>query len=294
MQLKILVSRHSAFYSPLIATIAGPFLSNVGLSATYGVLAPGQTSREMLHSGAAHIIQSAVSSNWGPMEKGIADLPVHFAQINIRDGFFLAAREAGSAPFAWKDLEGRTLLADHGGQPLAMLRYAAHVNGVDWNRIHVIDAGSPEQMLEAFRDGQGDFIHLQGPAPHQLEMEGQATIRASVGASMPPVAFSSLVALPEFLQSETAVRFLEAYREARRWVREASAETIADTESSFFPSVPREALRAAIADYQSLGCWNGDIEIPQDLYEQSLNVFEHSRLINRRQGYAAVVKRVGE
>ena len=58
--------------------------------------------------------------------------------------------------------------------------------------------------------------------------------------------------------------------------------------------MPREALRAAIADYQSLGCWNGDIEIPQDLYEQSLNVFEHSRLINRRQGYAAVVKRVGE
>lgn len=294
MQLKILVSRHSAFYSPLIVTIAGPFLREEGLTATYGVLAPGQTSRDTLHRGKAHIIQSAVSSNWGPMEKGIEGLPVHFAQINIRDGFFLAGRQAGSAPFQWKDLEGRTLLADHGGQPLAMLRYAAHANGVDWDRVQKIDAGSPEQMVEAFRNGQGDFIHLQGPAPHQLALEGLATIRAAVGAAMPPVAFSSLVALPDFLRSEAAAQFLRAYGKARTWVREASAETIADTESSFFPAVPREALCAAIADYQKLGCWNGEIEIPQDLYEQSLNVFEHSRLINRRHEFAAVVKRAGE
>jgi len=294
MQLKILVSRHSAFYSPLIAAIAGPFLREEGFTATYGVLAPGQTSRDALHRGEAHIIQSAVSSNWGPMEKGIEALPVHFAQINMRDGFFLAARAPHGAPFTWKTLEGQTLLADHGGQPLAMLRYAAHANGVDWSRIHLIDAGSPEEMVHAFRHGRGDFIHLQGPAPHQLALEGIASIAVSVGASMPPVAFSSLVALPEFLSSPEAQKFLRAYRRARTWVREAGAGLIAETEAPFFTHTPHQALCDAIAGYQHLGCWNGETEIPPDLYEQSLNVFEHSRLINRRHGYRAVVRGIGE
>ncbi len=294
MELKILVSRHSAFYSPLLAAIAGPFLKEQGFTATYGVLAPGQTSREVLHRGEAHIVQSAVSSNWGPMEKGIEGLPVHFAQINIRDGFFLASRHPLHTSFEWKMLEGRTLLADHGGQPLAMLRYAVHVNNAEWSRIHAIDAGAPEQMIEAFLQGQGDFIHLQGPAPHRLALDGKATICASVGASMPPVAFSSLAALPDFLATEHATRFLGAYRKARAWVREADPDTVAGIESSFFPDVPREALRAAIADYQKLGCWNGEAGIPEDLYRQSLIVFEHSHLIHRRHAYEAVVSRIAE
>ncbi|MCB1020566.1 MAG: hypothetical protein KDC27_11600, partial [Acidobacteria bacterium] len=85
--IKIVVSRHSAFYSPLIAAIAGGFLAQEGLEASYGELQPGQRSRHLLASGEADVMQSAVGSSWGPMEKGEGDLPVHFAQINTRDGF---------------------------------------------------------------------------------------------------------------------------------------------------------------------------------------------------------------
>src|SRR5262249_54635063 len=105
---KIKASRHSAFYSPLIATLAGGFLED--LDATYGLLRPGETSHGLLRDGAAHIIQSAVSSNWKLMDRGDSELPVHFAQINRRDGFFLVSRERDD-DFDWKDLEGRTLLA---------------------------------------------------------------------------------------------------------------------------------------------------------------------------------------
>ncbi|MEZ5364509.1 MAG: hypothetical protein R2748_19795 [Bryobacterales bacterium] len=55
------------------------------------MLQPGQRSRNLLASGEADVGQSAVGSNWGPMEKGEVDLPVHFAQINTRDSLpFLA------------------------------------------------------------------------------------------------------------------------------------------------------------------------------------------------------------
>jgi len=58
----------------------------------------------------------------------ISPLPVHFALINRRDGFFLTGRYRQET-FEWKSLEKKTLLADHGAQPLAMPRCAVHYNG---------------------------------------------------------------------------------------------------------------------------------------------------------------------
>lgn len=281
MPLRITVSRHSAFYSPLISTIAAGFLERHGLSAEYGVLAKGQRSSELIREGAVDIMQSAVSSNWRPLEKGDPDLPVHFALINQRDGFFLVAREPDAA-FAWKKLEGKSLLADHGLQPLVMLKYAVGINGADWQRIHSIDAGSPEGMQRAFRQGDADFVHLQAPFSHQLEAEGAGHIVASVGESMPPVAFSSLCCSPSFLKTEDCRTFVAAFQQAREWVRTAAPEEVAEKEARFFPGLPVEVLASSIRRYQSVGCWSGGVEITPELYEQALNVFEAAGELRRR------------
>jgi NitT/TauT family transport system substrate-binding protein len=286
--IKIMMSRHSAFYSPVIAAIAGGFLADEGLDATYAVLKPGQRSRHLLASGEVEVMQSAVGSNWGPMENGETDLPVHFAQINTRDGFFLSSRTTRS-DFQWKDLEGADFLADHGGQPMLMLRYAAKQQGVRWDAVKAIDAGDVDAMDAAFRAGQGAYIHQQGPAPQQLEQEGLAHVVASVGEAMPPVAFSSLSTAREFLATEKARAFTRAYAKARAWVRSAPPEEVAAKEQSFFPTTAPEALRDAIARYQALGCWEGGLEIPSDLYEQALEVFLSGGAIRRRHAYEDVV-----
>ena len=51
------------------------------------------------------------------------------------------------------------MLADHGGQPLAMLKYALHRQDVDFAGLQAIDAGGPDAMIEAFRRGQADYVH---------------------------------------------------------------------------------------------------------------------------------------
>lgn len=287
MPLRIIVSRHSVFYSPLISTIAAGFLERHGLSAEYSVLAKGQRSSTLIREGAVDIMQSAVASNWKPIETGESPLPVHFAQINQRDGFFLVGRTPDT-PFHWKKLEGSSLIADHGLQPITMLKYAAKSNGVDWSRIHLIDAGTPDEMQQVFRDGDAAYIHLQAPFSHQLEADGTGHVVASVGASMPPVAFSSLCCSRDFLRTETSRTFLEAYREAREWVRGAPAEDVAKKEASFFPGISVAVLAASIRAYQAVGNWDGGIDISRDLYEQALNVFESAGEIQRRHPYDAV------
>jgi NitT/TauT family transport system substrate-binding protein len=166
-----------------------------------------------------------------------------------------------------------------------MLRYAVHYNGVDWRKIDVVNAGSAEAMAAAFRAGNGDFVHLQAPAPQLIEQAGAGWTAASVGASMPPNAFSSLCASREFIAGPIFRTFATAFSEAKEWVRNTSAEEIAAKEASFFPGIDEAVLTSAIAQYKSIGVWNGGIEIPRDLYEQSLNVFESTGAIKQRHPY---------
>jgi NitT/TauT family transport system substrate-binding protein len=287
--LRIMVYRHSVFYSPLIVTIAGGFLREEGLDATYFPKPPNRNLYEMFRQREVDIMQAAVSTSWDPLSKGIRDIPVHFAQINQRDGFFITGRNVPSSPFDWKQLEGVELVADHAQQPFAMLKYALHLKNVDERRVRMIKAGGPDAMEKAFREGRGDFIHLQGPAPQQLEKEGIGKIAAAVGEVIPPVAFSSLMAMREFLATDQAQAFMRAYMRALRFVIQEPAQEIAEIEASFFPGVSIESLTAAISSYQQLGTWRSDPRIPPEQYEMAMDIFIFSGSFTERYPYKDVV-----
>jgi NitT/TauT family transport system substrate-binding protein len=286
--LRVMASRHSAFYSPLLGTIAGGFLQEEGFDPVYTPLPAGKTVAQLLTAGEIDVAQSAVSSSWGALEQGQQPPTVHFAQINERDGFLIAARRPDPA-FSWDKLRSGAFMFVHGGQPQAMLAYAMHRQGVDLKLVQGLNAGASEAMMAAWRQGQGDYFHEQGPYPQQLEHEQVAHIVASVGEIIGPVAFSSLTATREWLQRPEAKQFMRAYRKAREWVNTASAAEIARAEQEFFPQVDQQALTATIAYYQQLGCWNPSATISRATYEMALDVFLHSQLITRRHPYEQVV-----
>lgn len=287
-QINIMVTRHSAFYSPLISTIAGGFLKQEGLEPTYAIATPQKSVQAGIRDGSVHLGQSAVSSSWGLMERGESTDIAHFAQINERDGFFIAAR-APEPDFTWDKMVGKKVLVDHAPQPLAMFKYAVHKMGVDYNAIEAVDAGSVDAIDQAFRAGQGDYVHQQGPAPQQLEKDGVGYVVASVGEAIGPVAFSSVIASREWPKRQMAKTFMRAYRSARRYVNETPAEEIAKAEAKFFKGIDHDVLARTIEFYQRLGCWNPDPRITRDAYDVALDIFLHSGVITKRHPYEAVV-----
>jgi NitT/TauT family transport system substrate-binding protein len=286
-EISVQFTRFSAFYTPLIATIAGGFLDAEGFRVKHSVAPAGTSAIAGLVNGTVHVCQSAPSQGFGPLEKGQTPPAVHFAQINEKDGFFLTGRAPDPA-FSWDKLRGRKVLVDHGGQPLAMFRYACHRRGLDLRALTALDVPGG-QMDRAFRAGEGDYIHQQGPAPQQLEHDGAGHIVASVGEAIGPCAFSSLAARREWLGTEMARRFMRAYRRARAWVLATPAARIADAEASFFPEIDRAVLTTTIATYQALGCWTPHVEITRPAFETTLDVFQHAGLITRRHRYEDVV-----
>jgi NitT/TauT family transport system substrate-binding protein len=286
-EISIQFTRFSAFYTPLIATIAGGFLEEEGFVPKHSMAPAGKSAIEGLVNGTVHVCQSAPSQNFGPLEQGQTPPALHFAQINEKDGFFLTGRTPDPA-FTWDKLRGKRVLVDHGGQPLAMFKYACHRRGLDFAAITAIDIPSG-QMDQAFRRGEGDYIHQQGPSPQQLEHDGVGHIVASVGEAIGPCAFSSLAATRDWLRTDMARRFTRAYRKARAWVIDTPAARVAEAEASFFPQVEGVVLTATLAYYQKLGCWTPHVEITRPALEVALDVFQHAGLITRRHRYEDVV-----
>lgn len=290
-KINLMALRHSAFYSPYLMTFAGDFLKDEGLEANYKVATPDCTVDDSILNGTCHVAQSAVATRFADLEANKETLIRHFSQINERDGFYLAAREKDN-DFNWHKLKNKKVLVDHFFQPYAMLNYALHKNDMLMSDLDVIDAGDVDQIEQAFRDGEGDYVHLQGPYPQQLEAEGLAFVVASVGDSVGPVAFSSLCAHQDWLKTDMATAFINAYKKSMAYVISAPAEEIAakEIEAGLFPTIDQAVLAETIKAYQKLGCWQQDINISEQAIDTLQKVFIYNGDITQMYKYRQLIK----
>ncbi len=281
-RIRIIVSRHSAFYSPLLASIAAGFLADEGLQADYEVAGAGRTRHALTEAPRPRPTRGF--GQWGPLERGETHDLVH-SPINSAAGFFIA----GAARSRITDkLAGREVLVDTRSRlPCSSTRHVrARITPLS---ARSPTAGAPDAMEAAFRGGRADYVHLQGPAPQQMEKDGVGHVLASVGEAIGPVAFSSLLASRRWLATDAAKAFMRAFRKARVYVNDAPAEVIAKAEGRFFPGVDAGVLARTIAAYQALGCWPHDVRIPRSAYETALDVFLHAGTIKARHPYDTVV-----
>jgi NitT/TauT family transport system substrate-binding protein len=293
MLLRLMPTRHSPFYTPFLALHVAGFLRREGIDSSLRIPAEGESTGAALRRGDVDVIQSAVSAAWTELDKGNSNFPVHFAQINQRDGFFIVGRKP-EPDFKWSNLEGKLLLADHGHQPMVMLKWAAHNKGAAWDRIYVTNAGSPAAMEAAFRSGQGDYVHLQGGVPQQLEHEGAGYVVASAGEGLKALAFSSIAAPRAFVDGDQREPFLRAFANAKKWSQETEPVEVARVISPLFPSLAPEAISSTVAALQRIGCWEGSPRIPQDAYDEAQRVFLWAKGIQRAHEYRDVCHVFGD
>lgn len=280
--------RHSAFYSPLLLTICGGFLQREGLYPVYDVATPTKTVEGGLLSGEIHLAQSAVAAGFAGLEQGKTSQIRHFAQINERDGFFLTRRGTQTG-FAWSELEGQEVLVDHLFQPIAMLKYALHNQGMALEQLKVVNAGDVSAMDQAFRGGRGRYIHQQGPYAQQLAADGIGTVVASVGEIIGPVAFSSLCATPQWLATDMAKAFMRAYTQGQAAAVTLPPEDISRQIQPMLPGIEPVVLSQTVAAYQRLGSWTTEARISEASYAKTLEVFEFAGVITRRHPYSQLV-----
>ena len=292
--IKVMSSRHSAFYTPLLLAVElgstdQSFMKSMSedFECSYSVAENNENVYEKISNGEIDIAQSSVSGSWG--NKYSKDI-VHFAEINKMDGFHLVQRSdnENDEKFDWEMLNQKEILVDHSSQPLYMFKYACSKKNINFDNLNVIDAGSPENMIKKFREGKGDFIHLQAPQSidltyDQFDEEGKNIIRSKVGNIVEyigkiigPLSFSTLICKREYLDTKEYHKFIEIFHTTKLFAQTQDPSKISEIIFEFFPETDVDALEKTISIYQKLNCWNGEVNISEDHYDTTLEVFRNS------------------
>ncbi len=276
----------SAFYSPLIATFAAGFLKEEGLETEWTVSPPGTSAIAALEAGKVDVIQSALSQGLTALDKGNPPAIRHFAQVNEMDGFFITAREP-DPDFTWDKLEGAEVVMFGGGQPQAMFRYGCLKAGIDFDKLIPITPGGAAVSTEPFVPVRASMFSNKA-LPAATQADGVGHVVAQVGPKVGMCGFSSLVAMPDWLETDMALAFMRAYRKARNWLNDETAADIAATLKPYFDDTDEAVLASCIAAYQKLGNWTRHPEITEEAFQATQDIYQQSGGLSQRFAYNQV------
>ena len=90
-RLRLMDTYRNLFYTPIYTAVSGGFLYAEGLDVMFGTVPADRPPLDMLRQGEVDIIQTGISRSLMALDEGDEDAPLHIAEINRRDGFFLVS-----------------------------------------------------------------------------------------------------------------------------------------------------------------------------------------------------------
>ena len=197
-RLRLMDTYRNLFYTPIYAAVAGGFLYAEGLDVMFGTVPADRAPLDMLREGEVDIIQTGISRSLMALDEGDEDAPLHIAEINRGDGFFLVSRTP-TDNWQWHYLEGATVIPiGFTPVPLTSLTAALRKHGVDIDSITMLKGLSAEDAIAAFRNGDADYIHMPNPQAQALIDDGAGYMAAALGREHGYLCYSSFAATPGF------------------------------------------------------------------------------------------------
>ena len=291
--LKLMETWRSIFYTPIYVSVAGGFLEREGLDVQFSTC-PSRFPHPLsaLHHDAADIVQSGIMRSIIASDWGAETVPLHFAKINSRDGFFILGREPQET-FDWESLRGsRVIPVGFSPMPWASFQYALRRHGLEPSDLDLITGLSLGDAVAAFRDGQAEFVHVAEPVVQQIIADGAGHLLAALGPENGHLAYSSFAATHRFLEAreEVASRFTVGFARALHWLSSAEPEEVSDAVAEFFPENSREVLAASIARYKDLDQWPVTPVLGQPEYDNLHDILLAAGMCRERQPYDKVVR----
>lgn len=282
----------SVFYAPQYVAINNGYFKENGMEIE---LSTGQ---------GADAVMTAVLANQcdigfaGPeasiyvYNEGKEDYTQVFAQMTKKDGSLLIARNE-TDNFSWQDLKGKTVIPGRkGGVPYMTLEYVLRKNGIDPQKdVTLDDSIKFDLMAGAFASGNADYVTLFEPTASLTEQEGKGYIVASVGEEAGEIPYTAYFAKKSYIENnqETIQKFTNSIYQGQQWVKEHSAEEIAEVIQNFFPDTEIELLSAAIQTYKDIDAWNDTPVLKQESFDRLQEVMTLAGELSQTAPYEQIV-----
>ena len=291
--LRLIETFRSVFYTPISVSVAGGFFEKEGLDVDFKTCPPEFAHPlSALNRGGADIAQSGIMRSIISSDWGAETVPMHFAKINSRDGFFVLSR-TNQEPFLWESLKGAKLIpVGFSPMPWASLQFALRRHGVEPDELDLVTGLSFDDGISAFREGHAEYIHVPQPAAELLLDDGIGHVAAALGPENGHLAYSSFAATNQFLDSqpETVQRFTIGFANALEWLAANNAQEVGQAIASFFPEVRLELVVKSVARLKAQDNWPTDPVLAQPEYENLHDILVAAGLAKERQPYSKVVR----
>ena len=291
-RIRLRVAFRNMFYTTIYVAVEGGFLAEQGLDVDFEHIPTGQSSTDLLKAGDIDITQSGISRSFMDLDAGSAEPPLHVAEINQRDGFFLLSRRPTEG-WTWADLAGATLIpVGFTPVPYTTLQAAMRWHGVDPASVNLLGGLSAEEMLGRFRNGDADYLQVPYPFAGQLVDEGAGHIAVTLGNESGYVCYSSFAVAPAYLaeNGETVQAFVNGYARAQRWVAASEPEAVAERISPVFPEYDGALLADGVRRYQAAGVWATDPRIGREGFERMRDALIAGGLAQGAHPYESIVR----
>ena len=291
-RIRLRVAFRNMFYTTIYVAVEGGFLAEQGLDVDFAHIPVGQSSTDLLKAGDIDITQSGISRSFMDLDAGSDGPPLHVAEINQRDGFFLLSRQPVDG-WTWADLVGATLIpVGFTPVPYTTLQAAMRWHGVDPASVNLMGGLSAEEMLGRFRNGEADYLQVPYPFAGQLISEGVGHLAATLGKESGYVCYSSFAVTPAYLaeNADTVQRFVSGYARAQRWVAESDAEAVAERIAPVFPEYDRALLTDGVRRYKAAGVWATDPVIGREGFDRMRDALIAGGLAQGAHPYESIVR----
>ena len=291
-RIRLRVAFRNMFYTTIYVAVEGGFLAEQGLDVDFSHIPTGQSSTDLLKAGDIDITQSGISRSFMDLDADSDAPPLHVAEINQRDGFFLLSKQPTDG-WTWADLAGSTLIpVGFTPVPYTTLQAAMRWHGVDPASVNLMGGLSAEEMLGRFRNGDADYLQVPYPFAGQLIDEGAGHLAVTLGNESGYVCYSSFAVTPAYLAEnpETVQRFVNGYARAQRWVEQNDPEAVAERIAPVFPEYDRAILAEGVRRYKTAGVWATDPMIGREGFDRMRDALIAGGLAQGAHPYENIVR----
>ena len=290
--LRLMETFRNLFYTPIYVAVSGGFFYRHGLNVMFSTMPEGGAAMDIIRSGEVDIVQTGVSRSLVELDLGHENAPLHIAEINQRDGFFLVSRNQVEN-WDWGMLEGSTI-APVGFTPVPWngLRAAMLKHGVNLDTLDLVTGLSTKDALDQFRSGAIDYVHMPHPQAGLLVAEGSGYLATAIGPELGHICYSSFAAMPDFIESnpDTVQTFVNGFDDALQWLSNAEDAEVVDQVEPFFADLDSKLLLDCVSQYRTNRTWPESAAITESSFNGMRDILIDGGMVRGRYGYDRLVR----
>ena len=282
----------SVFYAPQYVAIANGYFEEEGLNIE---ITTGQGADKVMTAvlaGQSDIGFAGPEAAIYVYNEGKEDYIEVFAQMTKRDGSFLVSRSQNE-DFKWTDLKGSTIIPGRkGGVPYMTFEYVLKQNGIDTEKEVVLDDSIKfDLMAGAFAGGNADYVTLFEPTASMTEEQGKGYIVASVGEAAGEIPYTAYFAKKSYIDENPEIiqGMTDAIYKGLTWVKEHTAEEVAEVIQSFFPDTDLEMLANSVQSYKDIDAWNETPVLKEEAFDRLQTVMQEAGELDTKAPYNVIV-----